>query len=154
MRWLNGDGGATNICRDYVHRDPIHRRAFRDGVQGMVAKDCGRGKDLTRSDQIEESRWDNRVEGDLLCLELFDQLYASGADNRADDFVTRIADGHSHAAFELRMQQAFVVFRYGVLRKKFLIVSEADVRLAGDGPEIQPSFAFLLGVFRVGSKIR
>src|SRR5262245_19691105 len=154
MRWLNGDGGATDICRDYVHRDPIYRRAFRDGVQGMVAKDCGRGKDFARRDQIEESRRDNRVEGDLLRLELSDQLHPSGADNRADDLVTGIADGHSHAAFELRMQQAFVVFRYGVLRKKLLVVSKANIRLAGDGPEIEPSFAFLLGVFRIRSKIR
>src|SRR4029453_16851572 len=100
MRWLNGDGGATDIWWDYVHRDPIHRRAFRDGVQGMVAKDCGRGKDFPRRDQIEESRWDNRVEGDLLRLELFDQLYASGGDNRAVDFLTGIADRHSHVAFE------------------------------------------------------
>src|SRR4030095_15871329 len=142
MRWLNGDGGATDICRDYVHRDPIHRCAFRDGVQGMVTKDGRRGKDLTRRNQIEERRRDNRVESDLLRLELLDQLYASGSNHRTDDFVSGIADGHSHAAFELRMQQAFVVFRYCVLRKKFLIVSEADVRLAGDGPEIQPSFAF------------
>ena len=127
MGRLDGDGGATDICRDYVHRDPIYRCAFRDGVQGMVAKDCRRGKDLTRRYQIEERRRDNRVEGDLLRFELFDQLYASGADNRADDFVTRIADGHSHAALELRMQQAFVVFRYGVFRKKFLIVSKANI---------------------------
>src|SRR4030095_5509723 len=99
MRWLNGDGGATDICRDYVHRYPIHRRAFRDGVQGMVAKDCGRGKDLTGRDQVEESRRDNRVESDLLNLELLDQLYASGPDDSADDFVGRIANGHSHATF-------------------------------------------------------
>jgi hypothetical protein len=63
------------------HRHPIHRRAFRDGVQGVVAKDCGGGEDFTRRDQIEEGRRDNRVQGDLLNLELLDQLYASGSDD-------------------------------------------------------------------------
>ena len=83
----------------YIHRHPIHRRAFRDGVQCVIAKDCRRGEDFTRRNQIKKRRRDNRVESDLLRLELFDQLYASDSDHRADDFVTGIADGHSHAAF-------------------------------------------------------
>ena len=103
MGRLDGDGGATDIGGDDVHRDPIHWGAFRDNVQRVVAKDRRGRKNFTRSDQIEESWWDNRVQGDFLCLELFDQLYASSSDNRTDDFVTWIADGHAHAAFELWM---------------------------------------------------
>jgi hypothetical protein len=94
------------------------------------------------------------VEGDLLRLEFFHQLYASGADNRADDFVGGIADGHSHTAFELGMQQALIVFRHGVFGKQFLIVGKTDVRLARDGPEVKAALALFLGVFRVGGEMR
>ena len=99
MRRLNGDGGAADVRRDDVHRHPIHRRAFRDGVQGVIAKDCGRRQDFAGCNEIEKRRRDNCVQGDLLRLEFFHQFHAFGSDNRADDFVGRIADGHSHAAF-------------------------------------------------------
>jgi hypothetical protein len=66
------------------------------------------------------------VQGYLLRREFFDQLDAPGFDNRADDFVSRVADGHTHAAFEFGMQETFIVFRYGVFGKKLFIVLDLD----------------------------
>ena len=99
VRRLDSDGSAADVRWHDVHRQPIHRRPFRDRVQRMVAEDRRRCENFTRCDQIEKRRGNDRVEGDLLCLELFDQFDASGPDNRTDDLVGRIADGHSHAAF-------------------------------------------------------
>ncbi len=94
------------------------------------------------------------MQNDLLALELFDKLLSFGSQHGADDFVSRIAHRHAHAAFQRGMQQTFIIFRHGVLGQKFRIVGEADVGLACNTPEIQTSFALFLGVLRIGSKIR
>ena len=46
MGRLRGDGGAADVGRYDIHRHPFHRRALRNGVQGVVAEDGGRGEDL------------------------------------------------------------------------------------------------------------